>query len=346
MEEIVLMPAYMPDKKMINAVCELWEAGLSVLIVDDGSGSVYDPVFEAVVSKAEVIRFRENRGKGATLKSGIAAIRERHPECKYFITADADGQHRIHDILRVRDELRSGASFVLSVRRLKGDIPTTSKMGNGLSRVVYTFMAGHYFTDNQSGLRGFSADNAEWLLKVPGERYDYELCMLYYADKQGLTITTITIDTVYIDNNKSSHFDPLWDTLRLYKRLFASAWVSFLSAAVCEVLILILSVLSGHRFMLVGVMLAGAASLMINLLLNKYAAFYSVNYRDGGRLTAFTIIRFIVYSLGCAALRLLPLHLPLFWEFNIIAAIAAAPEYFIHKWLHGFKHREIVKENG
>ena len=65
MEEIVLMPAYMPDKKMINAVCELWEAGLSVLIVDDGSGSVYDPVFEAVASKAEVIRFRENRGKGA-----------------------------------------------------------------------------------------------------------------------------------------------------------------------------------------------------------------------------------------------------------------------------------------
>ena len=77
--------------------------------------------------------------------------------------------------------------------------------------------------------------------------------------------------------------------------------------------------------MLVGVMLAGAASLMVNILLNKYAAFCNIGYRDSGRLTAFTIIIFIVYTVGCAALHLLLPRLPLFWEFNIIAVIAAAP---------------------
>ena len=344
MEEIVLIPAYMPDKKLITAVCELWEAGLGIMIIDDGSGSVYDPVFEAVASKAEVIRFSENRGKGAALKSGFAAIRKRHPECRFFITADADGQHRVHDILRVRDELRRGSSFVLSVRRLKGDIPLASKLGNGLSRVVYTLMTGHYFTDNQSGLRGFSADNTEWLLKVPGDRYDYELCMLYYADKQGLTVTTITIDTVYIDNNKSSHFDPLRDTLRLYRRLFASAWSSFLCAALCELMILALYLITGNRFALVGVMSAGASCALVNILLDRFAAFTEVKYADYGRTVAFTLIRFFVYSFSCFAIGLLLPSMPLILSFNAVALLSLAPEYFIHKWLHGFKRREIVKE--
>ena len=76
----------------------------------------------------------------------------------------------MEDIIKVRARLLEGAVMVLTERDFKGNIPKRSMIGNILSRWVYTILTGHYLSDNQSGLRGFSMDNIDWLVQVSGEK--------------------------------------------------------------------------------------------------------------------------------------------------------------------------------
>ena len=236
--EIVLIPALQPDEKLLTLLEALQAQKLQAVVIDDGSGDAYDEIFQAAEQYGAVVRrLAHNRGKGGALKYGLQQIMQLFPACSGVITADADGQHRINDIRAVQQELQRGAAFVLTVRNLRGKIPKKSKLGNTLSRYVYTVFTGHYFADNQSGLRGFSAEQFNWLLLVPGEKYDYELNMLCYADKQAVPITTISIEAIYIDGNRSTHFDALRDTFRIYRLLLRSVWASFAGVLLTEVLV-------------------------------------------------------------------------------------------------------------
>lgn len=346
MEEIVLIPAYKPDEKMVNLVYELNAEGFGIIVVNDGSPAWHDQFFEAVSHIAGVVTLPENRGKGAALKAGMEVIRDYYPDCRYFITADADGQHSVKDIKRVRDELRTGSRIVLTVRNLRGDIPKKSKAGNRASRIVYTILTGHYLNDNQSGLRGFSSENIEWMLRVGGAKYDYELNVLYCADKQALPITTMGIDTIYIDGNKSSHFNAVTDTARLYIKLFSSAWVTFLSFLLTELMVVELSLNYGFEHVIIAIPSIGIKIAFFSVLFNKYIAFRGFKYADGLRTVIYTLCRFCVYGVLCQLV-----HLMLPWEwmnlvlvFDLVVVGVIPLEYVMHKFMHKFKHREIVKE--
>ena len=215
--DLVLIPAYEPDRVLIGLAKELSEAGFAVLVVDDGSGNAYADIFEATSQYATVIGQQTNGGKGSALKLGMKYIQENLPQCEFFITCDADGQHRPQDVLRVRQALHKGDHFVLTVRSYNKKAPLRSRFGNSLSRFVYTLLTRRYLSDNQSGLRGFHRSHLDWMLRVEKNNYDYEMNVLYYAAKKGLRIATLTIDSIYIDGNASSHFNPVADTVRIYK---------------------------------------------------------------------------------------------------------------------------------
>lgn len=346
MEEIVLIPAYKPDEKMVKLVEELSSEGFGVIVVNDGSPAYHDCYFQAVAHIAGVVTLPENRGKGAALKAGMQVIRDYYPDCRFFITADADGQHSVKDIKRVRDELRTGSKIVLTVRNLRGDIPLKSKAGNRASRIVYTILTGHYLNDNQSGLRGFSSENIDWMVRVSGEKYDYELNVLYCADKQALPITTMGIDTIYIDGNKSSHFHAIKDTSRLYIKLFSSAWVTFLSFILTELMVIELSLNYGFDHVMIAIPSIGVQIAFFSVIFNKFIAFRRFRYADGLRTVIYTLCRFFVYGIFCQLLHLmLPWDWMSLWLIFDIVVIGVIPlEYVMHKFMHKFKYREIVKE--
>jgi putative flippase GtrA len=52
------------------------------------------------------------------------------------------------------------------------------------------------------------------------------------AHRNGLKIIEQPIETIYIDGNKSSHFRPLQDSLRIYFVLFRFTLIAILSAAI------------------------------------------------------------------------------------------------------------------
>ena len=341
---VVVIPAYQPDEQLLELVKGLKENNLNILVVDDGSSIACSKLFEAVEQYAVVIHSKHNEGKGAALKKAFANVKEIFPECENVITADADGQHKIKDILRVENELKNGSEFVLTVRNLSGNVPTRSKFGNNLSRWIYAIVTGHYFVDNQSGLRGFSSKHIDWLLKVGGDKYDYEMNMLCYADKQSIQITTITIETVYIDGNKSSHFNPVADTLRIYKRLFKSLWATFVAIGNMELSMLFINIFMGYKDMLFTVPAACISSAIISIILNKFITFRRVKYSDGTRTIIHTTLRTIVYTMGCLNIYVFIPKMPIFIAFNIVALLLIPLEYLLHKIMHLSKYKDIIKE--
>ena len=249
MEIAVLIPAYQPDSVLISLVQALHRENFRLIVTDDGSGPAYADIFSALLPYAEVLTCPENRGKGRALKCALRHLAADPQGCRAFITADADGQHTVADILRVREALLSGSRFVLTTRTLHGkSVPLRSRVGNGLSRFFFSLAAGCFLEDNQSGLRGFSTDCLPWLTEIGGEKYDYEMNVLLYAARQELPITQLPIETVYLDGNQSSHFDPLRDTLRIYRRMLDTARGSVLAWLLHVAAILLLSLTLGWHF--------------------------------------------------------------------------------------------------
>ncbi len=338
MKGVILIPAYKPDEQLVLLTERLSAIGLSILVVNDGSGSEFNGFFEKISDKATVVSHEKNKGKGSALKTGISYIKENFSDYDYFITADSDGQHKVEDIIKVKEKLESGSQMVLTTRLLNGKIPFRSKFGNILSSFIYTMLTARYYKDNQSGLRGFAISECDWLLTVKGSHYDYEMNVIYHADRQKIKIDTIDIPAVYIDGNKSSHFNPITDTFRIYRQLLMSALGSIISIAVIELMLFYGStfwsiILERPLIFIMSLPSIGLFSCFVNMIFTKSIFLRNIHTRDYLKIFLRTVIRFIVYMI-CSYLIFLWLpNLPMIVNYNIVVTLLIIPEYFIIKWI-------------
>lgn len=218
---VLLIPAYKPSAaliEVIRTVRTLDATGTigAVVVVDDGSGPEYKAVFSAVqdVDGALVIRHAVNLGKGAALKTGFNFTLVNMTTATGVVTADADGQHSPSDIIAVAEALRSSPDrMVLGCRQFDGDVPMRSRFGNTFTRYVFTAFTGMNVADTQTGLRGWPRLSCAQALRVPLNGYDFELECLVSG---GRNVRQVPIETIYIDQNRSSHFNPLRDSMRIY----------------------------------------------------------------------------------------------------------------------------------
>ena len=222
----ILIPAYNPDGKLLALLPRLKERFRHIVLVDDGSTAGKD-VFEKAVPFVDAILVHDrNRGKGAALKTGFAHL----GGSTDVITVDADGQHTPEDIAKVAEALKSHRDgLVLGVRSFSGRVPLRSRFGNWWTRWFFFLMTGLMVRDTQTGLRGIPAALVPRVAKIPGERYEYEMAMLADAKRHPSRPVQIPIETVYIDENATSHFNPLLDTVRIYRSLFQFCLSSVLS---------------------------------------------------------------------------------------------------------------------
>jgi glycosyltransferase involved in cell wall biosynthesis len=215
----VLLPAWQPEAKLVDLAFSLRAAGFTaILVVDDGNSSTGSPLFEPLrASGVQVLRHAVNLGKGRALKTGFNAILTGGADITAVITADADGQHTPADIVRVAHTLlTSGERPVLGVRSFRGQVPLRSKFGNLLTRSIFAFVTGAKLADTQTGLRGLPVSLLPELMTLEGERYEYEMTMLVHLCRGGKWPIEVPIATVYVDGNRSSHFNPVWDSMRIY----------------------------------------------------------------------------------------------------------------------------------
>lgn len=231
---VILIPAYKPTHQLILLCQALRDAGLAVLIVDDGSGEAYHFIFTEVEALGCVIvRHAVNFGKGRALKTGINVALTMSDALQCLITADADGQHTCNDILRLQEAMRAHPNaIVIGSRKFSGNVPLRSRVGNTITRYIYRFVTGINCHDTQTGLRGIPAQALPEMLKIAGERYEYEMNMLLRLRDMRIPLHEVDIETIYIDDNKGSHFHPLRDAIRIYGMIMRFALSSLLSFGV------------------------------------------------------------------------------------------------------------------
>lgn len=235
----IIIPAYKPDEKLLRTLKALAEAGFSdLLIVNDGSGEDYAPIFAQAEAMEQVTLLTHpiNRGKGAALKTALQYFLEHRPDYIGAVTADADGQHTAEDIGRVAEKMAETDRVVLGCRDFSGkDVPARSRFGNRFTSGTFRLFFGMKIADTQTGLRGYPRHTMEGLLSVEGERFEYETQMLFHISREGLGLEQVSIQTVYIEENASSHFRPIVDSLKIYslilKYLFSSTAATVIDAA-------------------------------------------------------------------------------------------------------------------
>jgi glycosyltransferase involved in cell wall biosynthesis/SAM-dependent methyltransferase len=230
----ILIPAYRPAEPLIALVTALLQRGaIAVVVVDDGSGPEFAECFRALeaLPRVHVARHAVNLGKGAALKTGLNHILVHFPDTKGAVTADADGQHDPEDILRVAGELaKHPEALVMGVRAFGKAVPWRSRVGNRLTRSLMHVIIGQIVSDSQTGLRGIPAALIPHLLRLPSSGYEFELDMLLACKHQSYPILEEPIRTIYLDGNKSSHFNPLLDSMRIYLLLFRFTVLSVVTA--------------------------------------------------------------------------------------------------------------------
>lgn len=230
---ILIIPAYKPETSMLNVLKNLER--FQVIVVDDGSGEHYKSIFNEakLIKNVTLLRHYLNKGKGAALKTAFEYILLNHPSCQGVITLDADGQHHTDDVQNVIEVFKKKPhNLILGCRKFDEDVPLRSKIGNKVTKYVFKFFVGFTLSDTQTGLRAIPIHLLPNLLRIKSNRYDYELSMLIVARDMHVEFTEIPILTIYENNNKGSHFNPLLDSMRIYFTFIRYSSTSLISAAI------------------------------------------------------------------------------------------------------------------
>ena len=280
----VVIPAYEPDEKLIGLVEKLNEADLSpIVVVDDGSNkAVYGSIFERVGNLgATVLTHAVNMGKGRGLKTAFNHCINEYDGLVGVVTADSDGQHRAEDIKKCKDALLDNPhSLILGVRDFNRDgIPARSVFGNKTTSRVMKLLTGISISDTQTGLRGINVDFMKELLTENGERFEFETNMLLLAKDNGIEIKEVPIETIYLEDNRSSHFNPIKDSFKIYVVFFKFLMSSLSSSVVDMVLFSIFCAITRRRvkpfdYIMISTIAARIISAVYNFLINYKVVFH------------------------------------------------------------------------
>ena len=222
MKYVPVIPCYNPPEVFSNIILELYSMGVrDVIIIDDGSNN--KRIFSIANKKGyTVIEHNTNKGKGEAIKSGIRYYRKHFiDKYKGIVMIDCDGQHRVWDMDKVGQEMIHSDKFTMGVRNFNIDgVPFRNKIGNKITSLVFKWMFGVYIKDTQTGLRGVPNRLIDTVLKIDGERYEYEINMLIDIVRMKEEINEVEIETVYDNNRKRySYFNPFKDSYRIYKEM-------------------------------------------------------------------------------------------------------------------------------
>ena len=283
----VVLPSLDPDEKLIAVVDGLLQYGFShIILVNDGSKPEnlhYFTDLAAQHPEITLLHHEVNKGKGAALKNAFRWFLQNRPEGYGVVTVDGDNQHHPEDTLRCCEHMLKTGNVVLGCRDFdQADVPARSSFGNKTTSMIFKIFVGMTISDTQTGLRAFPREVLEQIVTVYGDRFEYETNMLLAFKTNGIPFDEVKIRTVYIEENKSSHFRIIHDSWRIYKLILAHFFrytvSSILSAVVDTAAYSILSkvlagALTGMRLTAAAGVTARVISSLLNFFLNKKVVF-------------------------------------------------------------------------
>ena len=238
----VVLPSLDPDEKLIAVIDGLLEYGFSdIILVNDGSRQEnlhYFTDLAAQHPQIHLLHHEVNKGKGAALKNAFRWFLANRPDGFGVVTVDGDNQHHPEDTRACCEHMLKTGHTVLGCRDFTLDhVPARSRFGNQTTSMIFKIFVGMTISDTQTGLRAIPRDVLTELVEVYGDRFEYETNMLLAFKTKDIDFDEVKIRTVYIEENKSSHFRVIHDSWRIYKLILAHFFrytLSSLTSAVVD----------------------------------------------------------------------------------------------------------------
>ena len=283
----VVLPSLDPDEKLIAVVDGLLEHGFSdIILVNDGSKAENLHYFHDLAEQhpeIHLLHHEVNKGKGAALKNAFRWFLENRPDGLGVVTVDGDNQHHPADTLACCQHMMQTGHVTLGCRDFnQADVPARSSFGNKTTSMIFKIFVGMTISDTQTGLRAIPRRQLEILSQVAGDRFEYETNMLLAMKTNALDFDEVKIRTVYIEENKSSHFHPIRDSWRIYKlilkhffRYTASSLISSVVDTVGYALLtsVLDGILNGMALTATAGVVARVISSLLNFFMNKKLVF-------------------------------------------------------------------------
>lgn len=298
----IVVPTLDPDEVIMQKfIDELSAEFKNILVVNDGSKSIYDKFFKSLEKKGiKVIKHCKNFGKGRALKSSFNYLLNEYPEVIGVVTCDCDGQHSVKDIKKCAKELLKGKDdLILGVRDFDLDyVPEKSKYGNKITRNIFKVFIGLEISDTQTGLRGISKNLMLDFSDLSGERYEYETNMLIACKLHNIKIDEVNIETIYLNSNVNSHFNPLKDSILIY-RLFMRYFTASFSSFLLDILLFsaIFGILQIDSKILAATIMARIVSSIYNYIINSNLVFKDMSIKS--LIKYYLLVIFIMFVSGC-----------------------------------------------
>ena len=272
-EIILVIPCHRPSEHLPQIVATVLadpNGPKAAVIVDDGNGPEAAPLLGrlAAIPGVTLLRHAVNMGMGAALKTGFQHTLVSWPEAIGVVAADADAQHAAVDIVRVISSLREHPRRIVLGGRQFRNAPLRSRFGNEFTAALFRLFTGHKLADTQTGLRGWPRQACARNVHIAINGFDYQLECLLAAKEPFLEIP---IQTIYLDGNKSSHFNPITDSMRIYFVLLRYCGSSMVAALIDSAVFYPLYFTTG------------------NLITSQAAA------RGAAALTTFALVRNVVF---------------------------------------------------
>ena len=343
----IIIPAYDPDERLLQLVEEatIRLHNIHLIVVNDGSKEEKSELFNKVEKFGVVLNHNKNYGKGRAIKTALTYIHSNELKDTIVVIVDADGQHTVADIDKVVEAAGADQTLILGSRAFVGNVPVRSQFGNSLTRGIFRLATKVSITDTQTGLRAFSYSLIPYLVRIEGERYEYEMNVLLQCARDGINMIEIPISTIYLEENKSSHFRVIKDSYRIYKeiiRFSCSSLISFfIDYGMFTLWNLIFGSLGMHQVVAVSNLGARCISSVCNYTMNKKYVFKDRDSTHSSAVKYFTLVIMILGMNTILLILLVQTILPNPYIAKIIVEIIMfMVSYYVQKHFVFHKRKE------
>lgn len=201
----IVLPCYNPTADWIEVIQAQFDRlkakcpnhNFNLIVANDGSHLNFNDEYVAKLYQAipgvVVINNVMNMGKGAALRSGVAAAHS-----PLILYTDIDFPYTTQSICYLITELETGSYDILLARRNQSYHSELSLMRRLLSwgsRTLNQKVLGMRYADAQGGLKGFNRVGRELFLQTTIERFLFDTEFIYMASQRtDITMNQITAD--------------------------------------------------------------------------------------------------------------------------------------------------------
>jgi len=192
----VIVPAYNEEEVIGSLIehllLEMERTGepFEILVVDDGSDDHTRERLAAYAKKVRLLRHTENRGYGASLKTGIQAAR-----FPIALITDADGTYPTEEIPRLLHGFEDGIEMVVGARTGPDvNMPLLRRPAKWLLKRLAEYLSEREIPDLNSGLRAFRRETALRYIHILPNQFSFTTTLTLAFLSEGLGVRYVPIN--------------------------------------------------------------------------------------------------------------------------------------------------------